>query len=471
MQKKIFSNFLYQAASQILVIIVPVITIPVVSRALGPEGVGAWNYVNSIVQYFLLVGGLGLATYGVREIAVVAHDRFQRSKKFWELEFFNFFFSFSAFLVYIIMSFFSIRPALFLIQGFAVFSALLDITWFFSGIEKFRNITIRNFIVKIITFICILIFINEPEDLWKYFLINSLSVFFSQLILWFSIYKYVDFIKVSFKEIWSHFVPSLSFFLAKISSTIFANINKTFLGLLGTYAAVGIYSNSITMVIMLMGITNALNAVMVPRMSSLQKEQKESDMVKMLEQTIHFQFFLTFAMTFGIIATNSKMVGWFFGDEFSQMIKIVPLLAPTMIIQSLHVGIATQYLIPKGDMKSYNYSILFGALISIIIDFITIPVLGVYGGVIGTMVAQVIVCIIRVYILLKQTSFKFDLKKISGYFLVGVLMLLVIHLLTNKLPSSVKTTIIQVIIGVIVYMGGTLILKINPLKEIISKNK
>lgn len=75
MDIKIIKNFFYQATYQLTLIILPVITIPIVSKALQPEGIGIWNYVNSIVTYFILVAGFGISTYASREIAIYRFDK------------------------------------------------------------------------------------------------------------------------------------------------------------------------------------------------------------------------------------------------------------------------------------------------------------------------------------------------------------------------------------------------------------
>lgn len=83
--KKVFSNFIYQAIFQVMKIIIPIITIPIISRALGPEGVGIYNYTYSITSYFILFAGLGITLYGSREIALVQQDREKLSETFWEI--------------------------------------------------------------------------------------------------------------------------------------------------------------------------------------------------------------------------------------------------------------------------------------------------------------------------------------------------------------------------------------------------
>ncbi|MDN6571048.1 MAG: flippase, partial [Staphylococcus equorum] len=114
MQRKIIINFMYQVSYQILIIFLPVVTIPIVSDALGPKGLGTYNYITSIAAYFILVGRLGMANYGVREISIVQRDRKKLSEKFWELQFFNSFFSLGSLLVFVVFAFFTDYTVLFL---------------------------------------------------------------------------------------------------------------------------------------------------------------------------------------------------------------------------------------------------------------------------------------------------------------------------------------------------------------------
>lgn len=74
MKKSIMKNYLYNLAYQILIIIMPIITTPYLSRTLGASGIGTYSYTISIVTYFILFGSFGTAIYGQREVAYVQDD-------------------------------------------------------------------------------------------------------------------------------------------------------------------------------------------------------------------------------------------------------------------------------------------------------------------------------------------------------------------------------------------------------------
>ena len=62
-EASIKKNMLFSTLYQILIIIVPFITIPYISRILGTSGIGIYSYTNSIQIYFSMFATLGTSTY------------------------------------------------------------------------------------------------------------------------------------------------------------------------------------------------------------------------------------------------------------------------------------------------------------------------------------------------------------------------------------------------------------------------
>ena len=84
-RKSLSRNYLYSLLQQFVSVALPLVTVPYLSRVLGPEGLGIVAFSGSIVQYFTLFGGLGLALYGNRTVARVREDKTKLSQTFWEI--------------------------------------------------------------------------------------------------------------------------------------------------------------------------------------------------------------------------------------------------------------------------------------------------------------------------------------------------------------------------------------------------
>ena len=85
MAKSITKNYIYNLSYQLLTLITPFITIPYLSRVLGPDGIGEYSFTFSVVTYFVLVANLGVSNYAQREIAYHQDDRLTQSRIFYEV--------------------------------------------------------------------------------------------------------------------------------------------------------------------------------------------------------------------------------------------------------------------------------------------------------------------------------------------------------------------------------------------------
>ena len=83
MEGKIKKNLVYNVCYQLLVIILPFITAPYVSRVLGAYNIGIYSYTQALANYFYLFVMLGVINYGNRTIASIREDLNTLDKPFW----------------------------------------------------------------------------------------------------------------------------------------------------------------------------------------------------------------------------------------------------------------------------------------------------------------------------------------------------------------------------------------------------
>ena len=169
-------NFMYNTAYQILILIIPLVTAPYLSRVIGAEGIGIYSYTYSIAYYFGLFILLGLNNYGNRKIAQVKDNKEKLSKEFLSIYLMQVMMSIiviGIYGIYITLNNYTYK-IIQVIQIVYLISVALDINWLFFGLEKFKITVTRNFLIKILTFICIFIFVKNEQDLWVYTLIMSL---------------------------------------------------------------------------------------------------------------------------------------------------------------------------------------------------------------------------------------------------------------------------------------------------------
>ncbi len=172
---QVVKNYLYNAAYQVFILLVPLITTPYLARVLGPTGVGINAYTNSIIQYFILFGSIGVNLYGNRQIAYVRDDKDKLTKTFYEIflmRVMTIILAYAAFLVFLMFT--GSYHTYYFAQSVSIIAAAFDISWFFMGMENFGVTVLRNLIVKILTLVSIFLFVKSYNDLYIY--INFVTI-------------------------------------------------------------------------------------------------------------------------------------------------------------------------------------------------------------------------------------------------------------------------------------------------------
>lgn len=470
--EKIGKNFFYQSLFQVVKIIIPIITIPIVSQALGPEGIGIQNYTNSIAQYFVLFAGLGVTIYGNREVAIAWNkERDQVSVVFWEIFLYKTIISLLALLLYLLFVYFTGNNIYLYAQSLLIIATLVDVSWFFMGVEDFKKTSLANLTVQLTSFLLIVFFIKKPSDVFLYILIQSGGMLFSHLIVWLFVKEYISFIKVKLTGILSHARGTLQFFIPQVSIMLYTNLNKTILGMtLGT-AAVGYFSNSLQLNNVIVTIITTLDIVLLPYMTGLFANNNTKKIIQTMDITLHLQLFFSIPLMFGMLTVFDKLVPWFFGVEFLFLNNVIPLFTPLIVIIPLGMSISRQYLMPVGKISEYNQSVIIGALINIILNLSLLPTIGFFGVVIANIVAELFVTIVRAISFVKNTGYKFRWSRILGYLVSGFTMCIVTRYLTKNMSPNISTNLIQVIIAVAIYFLSTTLIKVNPILAFIKEKR
>ncbi|MBZ4299783.1 flippase, partial [Streptococcus pneumoniae] len=77
----------------------------------------------------------------------------------------------------------------------------VDITWFFYGLENFKQIVFRNTLVKLLGLFLIFLCVRQGTDLWKYTFINGSVTLVGQLLLWGQLKGILTWKKIQLKEL------------------------------------------------------------------------------------------------------------------------------------------------------------------------------------------------------------------------------------------------------------------------------
>lgn len=124
-------------------------------------------------------------------------------------------------------------------------------------------------------------------------------------------------------------------------------------------------------------------------------------------------------------------------------------------------------MIPLKKTKIYTVSVLAGALTNIILNVLLIKKYGAIGAAIATSVAEFIVLSIQLYEINKNIKIKEIVIESKNYMLSAIVMFICVNLLRITNLSGIKLIIVQVILGVIVYILSLVLLKDSTINKVI----
>lgn len=464
---KVLKNYILNSSYQLLLVIIPIITIPYISRVLGTEGVGLNAFTNAIIQYFILAGSIGVTTYGNREIAYHQKDKTKRSQLFWEISFLRFItigLALIAFAVFLLIVHSHIE--IYLLQGIAILAAALDISWYFMGMENFKRTVTRNFIVSIISLICIFVFVHHASDLPIYVAIVAGSAFIGNASLW--PYLKTEVVKPKFKtlNIKKHLQPTLMLFLPQIAVQVYTIVNKTMIGMFDSVTAAGFFAQSDALIKVTLALVTSLGVVMLPRMSNMHASGDTAGVKKMLTKSFDMMTGMAIPIMFGLMAISLKFAPFFLGKNFKEVGLLMMLETPIILFIAWSNVLGIQYLLPLNRMREFTTSVTLGAVVNIIINFIVIPIWGVVGAMGATIIAELTVTAYQMYILRHDFEINQLIFNSWKYWISGLMMFIAVFYLSMQEKMSLHNFMIQIAVGVIIYLGLNVILKSNLFLEV-----
>ena len=418
-EKTVEKNYIYNLGYQILVMIVPLITTPYVSRVLGADGVGIYSFTSSIVSYFVLFGNFGIATYGQLCIAAERENKKRMTEEFWGIYF--------------------ARMFLMLIC---------------------KKIVLRNAVVKLLGVALIFLLVKEKKDLYIYATIMQGAVLIGNL----SIYAFLRefLLPVSAKEIhiFKHIRPSIQYFIPTIATSVYMLLDKSMIGWI-THSELenGYYEQAQKIEQMAVTVVTSLSVVTLPRMTLLFKQKKKEEMVQRLHGSIQFILWISLPMAAGIAGIAPNLIPWFLGKGYEPCVNLLCIFSVLIIVIGLNNAVGKQVLMPIGKQKEYNYAVICGAMVNVVCNVFLIPALQSVGAAIASVAAETVI----LFVFLKYSSEYITAKIIIKYAMKNMIASTVTGIAVGYscryFASSLVGLVLQVVMGMLCYIVVLILLR------------
>ena len=438
MDRKIIKNYLYNSLYQFLIIAIPVITTPYISRVLSVYEYGLYNYTLTIMTYFSLIAALGFQIYGQKEIALANSDC-EREKKYSEIITLKLLVGIIISIIYyIIVIMFLPNKTVYILQGIGLVAVSFDLSWYYAGRENFKKLTYRNILIKIVSVLLLFLFVRGDNALLKYVISIAIPNFLGNLLL-------IIGIDVKYR------VPK--FEVSVVKKMIVTSAILTLLGQLSNKYEVGLYSQIFKIINMISVIICSIGTVLLPRIIVEYTSKNYKIVRDMLSQALSIIIHLSFPIMFGIISIVDIFVLCFFGEQYLGLIQLFPIAVILVLFLSCNNLLGTQLLIGTNNEKRLLVRIVICSIINIVLDCVLIPNMKSAGAIVATVISEFLFLLLSISFCKKTISGKIiDLENIKPVGASIIMFFLLRVLKKIDMFDNLIKMIVMILIGVIVYV-------------------
>ena len=479
--KSIKINAFLNGLRSVLNLIFPLITFPYVSRVLSVNGMGIYNFSNTYISYFILIAGLGINTYAVREGAKFRRDEEKIRSFSNQLFSINIISTVIAYLLLILtlILFHSLSNyvSCILIFSLQILFTTIGTEWLYIIYEEYAYITIRSIIFKIFSIALLFILVKTPNDYLIYAGITVFAGVGSNILNYIHAKSFVS-IKFTLKINWNyHLKPILIIFAATVATTIYVYSDNTILGLLKGDYDVGIYSIAVKIYTIAQSLLTAILTVTIPRLAFLYGQKLMVEYKKLLRQVTDMLVILALPAATGLMMLSKEIVLLIASEKYLPSVTSLRIISWAIIFSIFSWFFSDCVLIPA-KRESYIFkSTLITAILNIILNLLLIPHGSYNAAALCTVISEFLVMILNGYfcrdiigpIIFSKSSMSNVCTSILGC--VGIIV--TCRLIMQITNSFILVIILSVIISGIIYFAILIILRnaivINYIKQYLTR--
>lgn len=475
--KSLGINAFLNGLRSVLNLLFPLITFPYISRVLSVQGIGIYNFSNTYINYFILIAGLGIATYAVREGAKYRNQKKKIEKFASQVFSINIFATIIAYLLLflslVIFKNLNNYVTCILIFSLQILFTTLGTEWIYTIYEDYAYITIRSIAFKILSIILLFILVREPSDYLWYATITVLAGVGSNILNFVHAKSFIN-IRLTLNTNWRyHLKPILVIFASAVAVTIYVSSDTTILGILKNDYAVGIYSTSVKIYQIAQSLLSAILTVTIPRLAMLWGQKRRSEYNDILTRVINTLGILVLPASVGLIMLSREVVLIIAGHKFLSSVNSLRIITWAIIFSIFAWIFSDCVLIPAKRESKILRNTLITAVINVILNFILIPSMSYDGTSLSTVIAEFSVMVMNGYScrdIIKPIIFKKETLKNLFESIIGCVGIVIVCLLCQwGWHSMIWTTIFSIVLSVPMY-GAILVLLGNDIATSMLKN-
>lgn len=363
------------------------------ARYLGPELFGLLNYAGSFVAIFSVMASLGLNGIVVRNLVRKPNSADTTLGTAFVLQVLGGIMAFVLALITISI----IRPnddtakSIVVVLGLVMILKATEVVkfWFESNVQSKHTVCLENSVFLMFATIKALLILtgaNLMAFVWATFaegLVVAAGLLWvygwrgGRLQAWRSRYECA---KILLKDSW----PLI---LSGLAVMVYMRIDQIMLGHMLGDQAVGIYSSAVRLSEVWYFIPMAITSSIFPSIIAAKKNTTR-DYYRYLQRLYDMMVLIAVAIALPVSLWSHWITLYLFGDGYTAAGPVLTIHVWSSVFVFLGVASGNWFLLENMQVQAF-YRTALGALVNVLANFVLIPMLGIIGAAVGTLIAQI----------------------------------------------------------------------------------
>lgn len=373
---KLIINFVSKLGVDSISRLIGFLTLPVITRALGPDGYGLYTYLFVILSYFGFFIDFGYLNYGTNKL-IEKTDSATVIGRIISLQLLTLIFSFLILAGAGYFIFDTEKYILMLVFSLSYITQIFSIKYYYLAMNKMYYNSISELAGQLVyAALIFLVFINDHSVL-------LLIVFFIIQTLVTACFLFIPYIKnhnikidLNFRTNLKTIKEAYKLGLASKAEGLTASFIILATGIFLSEQAVGLYNASNKIYLILLTVIQSMSYALMPVLLSSLKDKAKMKKTGMIFYTYVSAGIILFLIVFFF---SEKIVLVMFGDKFTESIPVMRCFSFTILLWPVVMFMGLMIL----AFNKYNYLLMLSVsslIFSVIFSLIFINTLGIIGS-------------------------------------------------------------------------------------------
>ena len=393
--------------------LVPLVTLPYLSRVLGVEHFGVFGIALGVVSVMTLITDWGFSLTATQQVARHANDPQRLQHILWDTYWARMGLGAVSFLgLGVVMT---VMPSLgglglvMLAASVQVLTSMLSVGWFLQGLERMGGLVTASIVSRILSIPLLVLFVHEPSDVALATLIPGLCNFIPAVVSLYIAGRLVPLFPVRFdvQGMWSQLCAGAHLFLSMSAVNLYTQSTVLILSALAPTSQVGFYHGADRIRRAVQTLIGPVSTALFPRINNLLGRDRAAARQLMWRMLIG-QGGATFVLSAVMYLSAPWGVPLVLGPTFAPAVPVVQWLAPIPFLVGLNNALGVSIMLPLGMKSEVAAIVAVSAALNLIAMVLLCPAHGAIGAAMSSTLTETFVTTAMGVIVFRRSGYRWD---------------------------------------------------------------